>query len=73
MANDPTKIKVTITPSSGDPVELEATGNSVAEVLAAAGRSPDRMNIFVNGKPATLDTHVTGDDEIKLEERAAGS
>lgn len=67
------KIKVTITPSSGDPVELEASGNSVREVLDAAGRSADRMNIFVNGNPAGLDTHVTSDDVIKLEERVAGS
>lgn len=72
------KIKVTITPSSGDPVELEATGNSVKEVLEAAGRDAERMNIFViradgTSRPATLDTHVKSGDQIRLEERAAGS
>lgn len=73
MADPTNEIEVEITPSSGDPIKLTATGNSVAEVLEAAGRKADRMNIFVNGRAATLDTHVTSGDKIKLEERAAGS
>lgn len=68
-----TTVKVTITPSSGEPVELKASGNSVAEVLKAAGRSAERMNIFVNGRAARPDTHVKTGDEIELQERAAGS
>jgi sulfur carrier protein ThiS len=66
-------IKVTVTPASGDPTELEASGNSVAEVLEAAGRDAKGMNVFVNGKPAKMDTHVKDGDEIKLNERPAGS
>ncbi len=67
------KIKVTITPASGESTELQATGNSVAEVLAAAGRKADGMNIFVNGNAANLDTHVKDGDEINLAERPRGS
>ncbi len=66
-------IKVTITPTKGDTTELTATGNSVREVLAAAGRSADKMNIFVNGNAATLDTHVVDGDTINLAERPRGS
>ncbi len=66
-------IKVTITPSSGQATSLEASGNSVREVLAAAGRESTGMNIFVNGDAATLDTHVKDGDEIKLNERPKGS
>lgn len=78
MADDNGEIEVEIVPSSGDPTKLKATGNSVAEVLQAAGRSPEKMNIIViradgTSRPATLDTHVASGDKIKLEERAAGS
>lgn len=70
---DKKNVKVTITPTSGDPTNLEATGNSVREVLVAAERDSKGMNIFVNGNVATLDTHVKDGDEIKLDERPKGS
>lgn len=71
------KIHVTLTPASGDEqqdsVEVEADGTSVRKILEQAGRSPEKMNIFVGGNAATLDTHVEDGAEIRLEERASGS
>lgn len=66
-------IKVTVTPASGKQIKLEATGNSVAEVLRSAGREAKGMNIFVNDQAATLDTHVKDGDTINLAERPKGS
>ncbi len=66
-------IKVKVVPSSGEVTNLTASGYSVREVLAAAGRDPKGMHILVNGGSANLDTHVKDGDEITLTERPKGS
>lgn len=66
-------ITVKVVPSSGEVTTLTATGNSVREVLEAAGRTSEGMHVLLNGNSATLDTHVKSGDEISLTERPKGS
>lgn len=79
-------VHVTIDPTSGDPsnqeVEVAMTGATLGDVLKAAGIKPDKKDLFLNGKPATLETHVTDGQkvtaqspkpEVRVAERPRGS
>ena len=66
-------LKVIFTPASGNQTTLEATGSTVAAALETIGRKPTGMNIFVNGKAASLDSAVNDGDTINLTERPRGS
>ncbi len=46
--------------------EVKVSGASIREVLAAAGVSGDKRDLKVNGKPATLDTHIGPDDFVEV-------
>ena len=81
-------VTVTVVPTSGRPVkktvDVEASGASLREVLMAADVSPEKRDLYIDGEPATLDTHVvTGQGvstrkkapppEVRVAERPAGS
>lgn len=73
------KLKVTLqmNPSSGDPVKktlkVSATGVSVGDLMQAAGWDTKNKDFTVNGNPASLDTHVSANDILQAQERAAVS
>lgn len=63
------KVQIQVVPTDGKPTststEVEMTGASLKEVLAAAGISSKKKDLLVNGQPATLDTHVGPDDVVQ--------
>lgn len=78
------EVRVEVVPTSGKKtvktVALEKSGASLAEVLKAAGVSAKNKDLLVNGKPATVATHVTVKDKVlakevrvQVAERPAGS
>lgn len=81
MAEKTIEVEVEIVPVQGKPVQkrvsVAKTGASLRDVLAAAGISPEKKDFLVSGKPATLDTHVTGKDivtgKVQVSERPRGS
>lgn len=68
------EVVVEVVPVSGakteKTVKLAASGASVAEVLKAAGVSAKNKDLLVNGKPATLETHVTAADKVGVQSKA---
>jgi hypothetical protein len=60
---------ITVVPTSGKSskkkVKLSGDGVSVRSALEKAGIDSTNMEITVNGKRATLDTHITSDDVLK--------
>jgi len=76
-------VTVEMVPTSGTAttktVTLEKSGASLGEVLAEAKVSAKNKDLLVNGKPATVDTHVTAGDKVgvkvnvQVSERPAGS
>ena len=69
------KIKIRVVPVSGDEssLEIEATHSAVGGALTAANADYKKMNLSVNGSPATLDTPIKDGDAITLTEKASGS
>jgi sulfur carrier protein ThiS len=69
------KITVSIKPASGRSrkVELDATGSTLAEVMAAAGIADSSMKATVNGNAADLTDHVPDGAKVVFTEKAAGS
>ena len=49
-------------------VEVEESGASLREVLSSAGMTGENRALLVNGKPATLDTYVGPDANVKATE-----
>jgi hypothetical protein len=70
-----TKITVSIKPASGRSrnIEVEATGATLAEVLATAGIADSKMKATINGVAASPSDHVPADAKVVLTEKAAGS
>lgn len=61
-------------------IKIGKTGTSLKSVLEEAEISADKKDLFVNGEPATLDTHVSDKDaitakavKVKVSERPQGS
>lgn len=69
------KITVSVKPASGKSrkVELEATGATLAEVLAEAGIADTSMKATINGNAANLTDHVPDGAKVVMTEKAAGS
>lgn len=75
------KVNIQIAPLKGRAQNKTVTVPASAtaeEVCVAAGVDPDRKDITVDGKPATLSTRVTEDSkvrvvEMKVAERPQGS
>ncbi len=65
-------VQVEVVPVSGAVtnkiVKLQKSGASVAEVLETAGVSAKNKDLLVNGKPATLATHVTAKDSVQAKD-----
>lgn len=74
-------VQVEVVPTSGTKttktVELEKSAASLGEVLATAGVSAANKDLLLNGKPATVGTHVSAKDKkelkVQVSERPAGS
>ncbi len=81
-------VTVTFVPTGGKPtekkVDVATSGATLREVLQAAGVSPEKKDLYVDGQPATLDTHVVDGQsvsadskqrspEVRVAERPAGS
>lgn len=66
-------VQLVITPTDGDPtkkdVEVPMTGTTIADVLNASGVKPEGKDLFLNGKPATLETHVTDGQSVNAKNR----
>ncbi|MDO8521435.1 MAG: hypothetical protein Q7S52_04930 [bacterium] len=83
MAKEKTfDVSVTIVGTSGSPVEKRVsvrTRVTVADVVKAAGiTSLEKLNLFVDGKPATAETQVVSSSKVairsvKVTERPQGS
>lgn len=67
------RIPVTVTPTQGrsteKTVEVAPSGASVKEICKAGGIDTKNKDFAVNGKPATLDTHVGPSDAIEAKDR----
>jgi hypothetical protein len=70
-------VKVVVVPTKGDPqektVSVAERGIPLGDILAEAKLSSEKKNLFVDGKPATLATLVTQGQQVRLEEKPAGS
>ncbi len=71
-------ITVSITPVSGTSVEKTVTvpaSATLKEVVEAAGLEGDllKKNLYVDGKPAGLETRVTAASKVQVTERPQGS
>jgi hypothetical protein len=71
------EVPVTIVGTSGKPVEkmVKVTARAtVGEVLKAAGiESLDKLNLSVDGKPATAEMLVSSKSKVMVTERPQGS
>ena len=69
------KITVNIKPASGKSreIEVEATGATLTEVMAAAGINDLSMKATVNGNAANPSDYVPDGATVVLTEKAAGS
>lgn len=74
MAKSTMNVSVKIVPSEGKSqtkkVEVAKTGASLREICAQAGIDTKKKDFKVNGKPATLDTHVTREDVVEAKDTA---
>ena len=71
------EIEVEIVPTQGKTekkaVKVSANGASLGDVLKAGKISADNKDLYVNGSPATLATHVGSNDALRVTERPQGS
>jgi hypothetical protein len=69
----PLKFKVRIVPVEGssreETVEIAPSGASMEEVAKTAGLDPKNLDFTINGRPASLETHVTPDDVLEAKDR----
>ncbi|MBI4458049.1 hypothetical protein HY633_03750 [Candidatus Uhrbacteria bacterium] len=84
MAAGKFKVELKVNGEQGKPkvqqVEVNKSGAKLGEVLKEAGVSAKNKDLYVNDKPATLDTFVGPGDRalanvvsVKVEERPQGS
>lgn len=68
MSNKKLNIAIQVISSDGTSndisVVIEKTGASLAEILQQAGVATEKTNFSLNGKPITLDTHIS--DKINI-------
>jgi len=70
------KIKIVLTGTDGKQtktVDIAATGASLGEVCKTAGIDTKDKDFTVDGKEATLDTHVGKDAPVEVSARPQGS
>lgn len=70
------KIKIVVKGTDGSEtktVEIAATGASLGEVCKTAGIETKDKDFTVDGKPATLDTHVGKNAPVEVSARPQGS
>jgi len=68
------KIKIALTGTDGKhtkTVKIAATGASIGEICKSAGIETKDKDFTVNGRPASLDTHVGKDDVLAADARKA--
>jgi hypothetical protein len=67
------KVGLRIVPTGGEArmetVEVAATGASIEEICKVAGVDGKKLEFSLNGKPATLQTHVTQADLLEATDR----
>jgi len=70
------KVKIIVKGTEGQEtrnVDIAASGASLGEVCKAAGISTKDKDFTVDGKPATLDTHVGKNMPVEVSARPQGS
>ena len=71
------RFSVSVVPTSGSTtrqtVELEVKEPTVADVLARAGISTEKVDITVNGRSAELGDVVAANAKVRVAERPRGS
>lgn len=66
------KIKIVLTGTDGKQtktVNIAPTGASIGEICKTAGIETKDKDFTVNGRPATLDTHVGKDEVLAADSR----
>jgi hypothetical protein len=59
--------------STEKPVEVTLSGATVREVCSMGEIVTDKKDLSVNGRAATLDTHVGATDKLQVSERPKGA
>lgn len=70
------KVKITLTGTDGSQektVKVAETGATVAEICKAGKIDTANKDLTVNGKPATLETHVDKAATVEVSARPQGS